>query len=126
MSKGEKREYPRLQDGGISLKVKSGGVDIITKSLDISASGVYCKVEKEVAIMSRIRVILIVPKVKKDGEESSGTVKIETDGVVVREHPVIEDGKIVHYDVAIFFDNICAKDRENLLAYIDQKKKAGV
>jgi c-di-GMP-binding flagellar brake protein YcgR len=116
----EKREYPRLRDANISLKVKSNNIDIITKSLDISASGVYCKVEKEIPLMSRIKIVLIIPKPKKD-TPSPRTVKIETDGVVVREHPVIVDGKIAHYDLAIFFDNICAKDREALLEYTNQR-----
>ena len=119
----EKRKYPRVKDEGVSLKVKSGDVDIITKSLDISASGIYCKVEKEIPLMSRIKVILIVPKTDcdKDLSESPQTVKVETDGVVVREHPVIAQGKIVHYDIAIFFDNISAKDRKTLLEYTQKR-----
>lgn len=118
----EKREYSRVKDQGISLKVKSGDVDIITKSLDISASGVYCKVEKEIPLLSRVKIILIIPKFKKsEAGDAPQTVKIETDGVVVREHPVIVGEKVTHYDVAVFFDNISAKDREALLEYIDKK-----
>ncbi|MBN1354139.1 MAG: PilZ domain-containing protein [Candidatus Omnitrophica bacterium] len=120
-NQGDKRKYPRLKDEGISLKVKSGNIDIITKSLDISASGVYCKVENEIPLLSRIKVILIIPKFKKGVHKHAQTVKIETDGVVVREHPVIVDDKIVHYDIAIFFDNISSKDRELLLDYINKK-----
>ena len=116
----EKRKYPRLKDESISLKVKSGDVDIITKALDISASGVYCKTEKEIPFLSRIKTILVVPKNDASGKRKN--VKIETDGVVVREHPVIVDGEITHYDVAIFFDHISAKDRETLLHYTNQKK----
>jgi len=119
----EKRKYPRLKDEGISLKVKSGDVETITKSLDISASGVYCKVEKELPLLSRIKVILIVPSCDKRKTGEARTVKIETDGVVVREHPVIVSEKIIHYDVAIFFDNISAKDREKLLDYTNRKDK---
>jgi len=123
--RGEKRKYPRLKDENISLKVKSGDIDIITKSLDISASGVYCKVEKEVPLMSRIKIVLIVPKPKTDNAPAPAprTAKIETDGVVVREHPVIVDGKIAHYDIAIFFDNISAKDREALSEYTNQRAR---
>lgn len=117
----EKRKYPRLKDENISLKVKAGDIDIITKTLDISASGVYCKLEKEVPIMSRIRVMLILPKTKADTSGRPETTKIQTDGVVVREHPVIVNGKIAHYDVAIFFDNIATKDREAILEYINQR-----
>lgn len=121
----EKRKYARVKDQGISLKVKSGDVDIITKSLDISASGVYCKVEKEVPLLSRVKIILIIPKLKEgEAGDAPQTVKIETDGVVVREHPVIVGGKIAHYDVAVFFDNISTKDREALLKYIEKKERA--
>jgi len=122
MSKQENRKYPRVKDEGISLKVKSGDVDIITKSLDISASGVYCKVEKEVPLMSRIKVMLVLPKNSIDKTlDSERSFKIDTDGVVVREHPVLIGGKIAHYDVAIFFDNISAKDRKLLLEYTKRK-----
>ncbi len=122
MSKQENRKYPRVKDEGISLKVKSGDIDIITKSLDISASGVYCKVEKEVPLMSRIKVMLVLPKNCVDKTlDTERSFKIDTDGVVVREHPVIIRGKIAHYDVAIFFDNISAKDRELLLEYTKRK-----
>jgi len=117
----EKRKYPRIKDEGVSLKVKSGDIDIITKSLDISASGIYCKVEKEIPLMSRIKIILIVPKAKQGSSDSPQTVKIVTDGVVVREHPVIVQGKVAHYDVAIFFDNISAKDRKVLLEYTQKR-----
>ena len=114
----EKRKYQRIKDESVSLKVRAGDIDIITKSLDISASGVYCKIEKEVPLLSRIKVLLILPLSKKGSKEN---VKIETDGVVVREHPVIENGKVAHYDIAVFFDNISAKDKEAILAYINRK-----
>ena len=124
MAKHEKRKYPRVKDESVSLKVKSGTVDIITKSLDISASGVYCKVENEIPLLSRIKVLLIVPKMHRgDSGEAGKTVKLEIDGVVVREHPVIISGKVTHYDIAIFFDNISARDREMLLEYINMKGK---
>ncbi len=113
MSKSDKRKYPRLKNANVSIKVTSGDVDIITKTLDISASGIYCKVENEIPLLSRIKIILIVPKPGRS-KDTSKTVKIETEGVVVREHPVIENEKISHYDVAIFFDHISAKDRQVL------------
>ena len=73
--------------------------------------------------MSRIKVFLVLPKSKKDIPDEPRTAKLETDGVVVREHPVILNGKIDHYDVAIFFDNISVKDREIIRDYINTKAK---
>lgn len=121
----EKRKYPRVKDGGISLKVKAENIDTITKTLDISASGVYCKVEKEIPLMARIKIILILPNPEKAEAGEPKTIKIETDGVVVREHPVIIDDKIDHYDAAIFFDNISAKDRGVILDYINRGAERG-
>ena len=117
----EKRKFPRVKNQDVSLKVKTGDVDIITKSLDISASGVYCKVDKEIPLMSRIRILLVLPKVKNRDTGKEESINLETEGVVVREHPVIVDGKIVHYDIAIFFDNIAPVQREALLQYINQR-----
>ena len=119
----EKRKEPRLKNEGISLKVTAGNVDTITKCLDISASGVYCKVEKELPLMSRIKIILVMPETKGQTPGAPQTAKIEAEGVVVREHPVIEGGKVAHYDVAIFFDNLSQRDREILRSYIDRKGK---
>lgn len=118
----ERRAYPRLKDSRVSLKLQSDQFDsTISQSLDISASGVYCKIDKEVPLMSRVKIILMMPL--DPNKRDSKTQKIETEGVVVREHPVIENGKIVHYDVAIFFDSLAAKDRETIKEYVGNKLK---
>lgn len=114
--RNERRKYPRIADDKISLKVKAAQFDAtISQSLNISASGVYCKVDKELPLLSRVKIILMLP-LGTDRKEKLN--KIETEGVVVREHPVIEDGKVLHYDVAIFFDNLSSKDRQTIKEYI--------
>ena len=113
----EKRKYPRIKDEGVSLKVESGDIDIITKTLDLSASGVYCKVEKEIPLLSRIKITLVIPAGAKNTSSQQKNLTIATEGVVVREHPVIVDGKFTHYDVAIFFDQISQKDKQHILDY---------
>lgn len=111
----ERRTFPRVHDEGLALKLHSGDFDTMTHTLDISASGIYCKIDKEIPLMSKVRIKLMVP-------ESSKTVReLDVDGVVVREHPVIIDGVIRHYDAAIFFDNLSAKNREMIQAYIASK-----
>jgi len=48
----EKRRYPRVRDNKISLKLKTEQFDTtISQSLNISASGVYCKVDKELPLL---------------------------------------------------------------------------
>lgn len=116
----DRRHFPRIDDGHLSLKLKAADFDTITHTLNISASGVYCKVDKEIPIMSRVNLMLMVPDVSK---EDKPVKSIEAGGVVVREHPVIIDGRIKHYDVAIFFDNLSQKDREIISDYIANKKR---
>lgn len=119
MTAEERRRFPRIQDEGLSLKLKLGDFDTITHTLNLSASGVYCKVDKEMPLMSRVKLILMIPDPSKDG---SATKSLEVSGVVVREHPVIIDGKTKHYDIAIFFEDLSDKDREIISNYITRKK----
>lgn len=114
----ERRKYPRIDDDKISLKLETAHfASVISQSLNISASGVYCKVDKEVPLLSRVKIILVLPV----SNNNDRMYKLETDGVVVREHPVIEQGRVLHYDVAIFFDNLSTRERETLKKYIVKK-----
>ena len=113
----ERRKFPRVEDDTLSLKLE--GFDSITHTLNISPSGVYCKVDKELPLMSRVRLMLMVPDSSKD---KSGVKNLEVSGIVVREHPVIIDGIIKHYDIAIFFEDLSAKDKEIIAAYISKKR----
>jgi len=117
MVAAERRTFPRVRDEGLALKLNSGDFDTVTHTLDISASGIYCKIDKEIPIMSKVRLKLMVPDPSKSVRE------LDVDGVVVREHPVIIDGVIRHYDAAIFFDNLSVKNREMIQAYIASKGK---
>lgn len=107
----ERRTFPRIKDEGLSLKLNAGDFDTTTHTLNVSASGIYCKVDREIPLMSRVRVALMLPE------------KLEVDGVVVREHPVIIDGAIKHYDIAIFFDSLSKKNRDMIQDYISRTKK---
>jgi hypothetical protein len=113
----ERRRFQRIEDSGLSLKLE--GFDSITHTLNISPSGVYCKVDKPLPLMSRVRLKLMVPDASKD----KGAVKdMDLSGIVVREHPVMVDGVVKHYDIAVFFDDLSPKDKEIIENYISNKK----
>ena len=116
----ERRLFPRVRDEGLALKLRAGDFDTVTHTLDISASGIYCKIDREIPLMSRVRVKLMVPDPAKTDKLAK---ELDVDGVVVREHPVIIDGVIKHYDAAIFFDNLSAKSREMIQNYISNRKR---
>lgn len=119
MVKEERRKSERIKDEGLSLKLNAGDFDLISHTLDISESGIYCKVDRELPLMSKVGLVLMVPDLSKDEKAVS---KLEVEGVVVREHPVIIDGDKKHYDVAIFFDNLSPKNKEIISNYISGKK----
>ena len=112
----ERRRFPRVADEGLSLSLNA---ETITHTLNISASGVYCKVDKELPLMSGVTVKLALPDPTGEGRAAK---PIEVHGVVVRQHPVIIDDKIKHYDVAIFFDDLSEKNSSAISDYIARKK----
>jgi len=109
----ERRKFHRLEDDTLSLRLD--GFDSITHTLNISPSGVYCKVDKELPLMSRVKLMLMVP-------DKTSVKNLNVNGIVVRQHPVIMDGIIKHYDIAIFFDDLLPKDKEIIASYILNKK----
>ncbi|MFA6320677.1 MAG: PilZ domain-containing protein [Candidatus Omnitrophota bacterium] len=116
----ERRLFPRVKDEGLALRLESGSFDTVTHTMDISASGIYCKIDKEIPLMSRVRIKLMVPENIRADKASK---ELDVDGVVVREHPVIIDGVVKHYDAAIFFDNLTSRDRETIQNYITSRKR---
>ena len=121
MANQERRRAPRIKSEELSLKLHTGDFDTVTHTLNISASGLYCKVDRELPLMSRVKLMLMIPGLSSNDAEAKG---VEVEGVVVRAHPVIIDGKVKHYDVAIFFDSIEPKIKELITGYIAKKKTA--
>ncbi|MDD5421914.1 MAG: PilZ domain-containing protein [Candidatus Omnitrophota bacterium] len=119
MTKEDRRSFPRINDDALTLKLNLGDYDTMTHTLNISASGIYCKVDREVPIMSRVKLMLMLPDPSKNDKDVKSVIEVE--GVVVRGHPVIIDGVTKHHDVAIFFENLSQKNREAISNYIAKK-----
>ena len=99
----------------IPLKLADPTFDVITETVDISPSGAYCRVTRNLPPMSKIEVVLLVPG--KDSE--SPTRKIRCRGVVVRTEPaIIKDTDKAHYNIAIFFTDISKRDRKIAEDYV--------
>jgi len=115
----ERRRFPRIKDRDISIELTAEGFSTITQSLDVSASGIYCKVDRHIPVMTRMQVILKLPKEAK----SSKFITMKIDGVVVREHLVKKEQDKKYYDVAIFFNTLTSSERNILIQYINNKMK---
>ena len=110
----ERRKDIRAQKR-IPLKLADSTFDVITETVDISSSGAYCRVTRNLPPMSKIDVVLLVPG--KNSE--SPTKKIRCKGVVVRVEPaIIKDADRAHYNIAIFFTDISKKDQKAVEDYV--------
>lgn len=99
----------------IPLKLEDTSFDVITETVDVSSSGAYCRVTRNLPLMSKIEVVLLVP-----GKESEGpTKKIRCRGVVVRIEPaILKDADRAHYNIAIFFTDISKRDQKVVEDYV--------
>lgn len=117
MISSERRTFPRIADKDFAMELKLGEFDTLIHTLNVSASGVYCKIDRPIPLMSRVKLALMVPGLKN---ADSTPMQIETTGVVVREHPVIIDGQKKHYDIAIFFEDLSDEGRRIIQDYISR------
>lgn len=109
----ERRKHQRSKKQ-IPLKIADTAFDIITETVDLSPSGIYCRVTRLLPLMSKIEVVLVVPA--KNSETK--TKKIRCKGVIVRTEPIIlQDTDKAHYNMAIFFTEISKKDQRTIEEY---------
>lgn len=101
----EKRVYPRLSQN-IPLKLLLEGFDIESEAKNISASGLYCRVDKPLELMTKLKMILLLPPNKK----------ITCSGVVVRSE--VDLGGTNH--IAIFFTDIKKTDQDKISRYVKE------
>jgi len=117
--KEERRKYPRIKDKDISVKLSGAGFATVTKSLNISASGISCKLTSRLPLMSVVQIHISLPSKVK----SVSPITLNIEGVVVREEPIMKEGRVEQYDVAIFFNSLEPSAREKLVRYINQNKE---
>jgi hypothetical protein len=108
----EKRKDPRVANN-IPVKICSEHGDIVTETGNISRSGVYCKIDKYIEPMTKMKVHLLLP-IKKNGKNASK--KISCNGVVVRTEPITGNE---NFNVAVFFNDISQRDAETIADYIN-------
>ena len=115
----ERRRHKRTKTK-LPLKIADESFDVITETVDVSSTGIYCRATRMLPLMSKIEVILIVPS----RNNNTGTKKIRCKGVVVRTEPVIlQDTDKAHYNMAIFFTEMSKKDQKTIEEYVASDNK---
>jgi hypothetical protein len=112
LSSADRRESPRLASS-IPVKIKSNsGMDFVTETVNISRSGAYCQVNNFIEPMTKLTVNLLIPARRGCGK------KVICGGVVVRTEPTAKNN---FYNVAIFFNDISARNAALINDYIAEK-----
>ncbi len=96
----------------VPVKILCDDGDIVTQTVNISRSGVYCTANRSVEIMTKLKVCLLIP-VKKLGKIA--TKKINCQGIVVRAEPV---AGTKNYNIAVFFNDIAQRDADCIADYV--------
>lgn len=114
----ERRKSPRINKA-LSIKLSDSESGILTETKNISATGAYCPVSKPLKLMTKLRLVLLVP-IKKNRTKT--IKKIECEGIVVRLE-TIEDKSKYPYRVGIFFNQVNDHDKKSLRSYIQSLLK---
>jgi len=109
----ERRQHPRLENN-IPIKIYHEDGDIVTETANISRAGIYCKIDKYIDLMTKLKINLLLP-LRKSGK--TVTKKINCEGAVVRIEPVA--GEAENYNVAIFFQSISKRDADHIADYVN-------
>lgn len=114
----ERRQDPRV-DNNIPIKLYQDDGDLVTETANISRSGIYCKVNKRIEPMTKMKVQMLLP-IKST--EKKSTKKIVCEGIVVRSVPIAGEEL---FNIAIFFNSITQRDAEAISEYISAFLKDG-
>jgi hypothetical protein len=112
-TKIERRRHPRVDDK-LPLKIKDESFDAISVTKNISCSGVFCQVEGYFPLLSKVKIVLLLPS----GEKAKAR-PIHIEGVIVRSEPVNSSPGSNFRNVAIFFNKIKRQDIVKLSNYIN-------
>ena len=110
-SSQERRGDPRLTNN-IPIRISQADGDMVTETSNISRSGVYCKVDRYIEPMTKLKLNLLLP-IRKNGKDVSKQVVAH--GVVVRSEQI---GDTNDHNVAIFFNDMSQRDAESIADYV--------
>ncbi len=111
----EKRLHPRLKRN-LPIEILDSVSCKVLETRDISASGVYCKVDKDIPIMTKLGITLMLSFFENEKKIEK---KVECNGIVVRSAPDATATEN-YYEIAILFDSISEKNRELLVKFIEK------
>ena len=113
----EKRKHPRIHKN-LPVKISAGDFDLVTETENISCVGAYCKSDRYVAPMTKLKILILLPI---HSRKSIINKKVECEGIIVRTESL--KNKNSQYKIAIFFSDINSKDIKKISDYIGSHLK---
>lgn len=104
----ERRRYPRSRRG-FPMIVDEAGPGVLNHVDNISGNGVLCHTLKPIPLMTKLSMVLQLPKPE--------TRRIECEGIVVRCEPH-EQGDD-HFKVAILYTKMSEEDYMAIMDFVD-------
>jgi len=104
----ERRRYPRSKRGFPAF-VDESGPGVLNHIDNISANGVLCHTVKPVPLMTKLCIVLELPKPHER--------RIECEGIVVRCEP--HERGDDHFKVAILFTKVADDDHQAIVGFVD-------
>ncbi len=108
----DRRQHPRLSQN-VAIKIFQDEGDIVTETSNISGTGIYCKVNKYLRPMTKLKIRLLLP-LRKNNKKT--TKQISCHAVIVRAEPADSKGS---YYAAIFFNDMTPKDAGIISDYVN-------
>lgn len=107
----DRRRHPRAK-GNIPVKICGEEIDAVTETKNLSRSGAFCRVNKYIDPMTKLKIQLLL-SYKKNGKAI--TKKVACEGVIVR----IEKAHGEEwYNTAVYFNDIAEKDACAITDYV--------
>ncbi len=102
------RRYPRSKSGFIGIEDASRP-GVLNRVDNISCNGVLCQTAEPVPLMTKLRIVLELPRPVER--------RIETEGIVVRCDRDTDGG--THYNVAILYRGLSDDGYQAIREYVD-------
>ena len=113
----ERRREPRTAER-LPLAIQDASAELTTETHNISASGVYCTLDRFIAPMSKLQLRF---ELSNQGRRSTS---IRCSGVVVRVEPAISNAQQGRYHVAVLFTELAERDRTAIARFVRQRLSA--
>jgi hypothetical protein len=110
----ERRQSVRIQET-LLFTIGHDGYDIEARTLNIGLHGVMCAVDREIPMMTQLKISLTLPKF---GKSKSLEKTLRLKGVVVRRDRDPASGK---FQIAIFFSDLKPEDTAVLKEFIEHR-----